>query len=164
MKLPVLAALLLAVTCHAQTLKWTVPVPEFPEGAVNVGASQIRSDNAGNVLLVNFYTKDEGSHYQLVWVSSVGKLLHAAIVENANALRVLRVSGGSVLIQAEGAGNRFFRKYTRKGTVVTFVDTPIPFAALPSHGGDFEDINKNFFFLIEMEGVTIPKALHRYNR
>jgi hypothetical protein len=163
MKLAALV-LLLVVSAHAQTLKWTVPFPEYPQGTATAGASKMRSDSAGNVLVVNTYTKDGGNHYQLVWVSSSGKLLHSDLVENLNALRVLRVSGSGILIQAEGAGTSFFRKYTRKGTVVTFVDTPIPFMALPSQGSDFEDTNKSFFFLLQMDGGVIPRAIHRYNR
>lgn len=156
--------LLLAVSAYAQTPKWSLALPEYPQGTATAGASQIRSDSAGNVLLVNTYTKDGGNHFQLVWVSSSGKLLHTDLVENLNVLRVLRVSGSSILIQSEGVGTSFFRKYTRKGTVVTFVDTPIPFMALPSQGSDFEDVNKSFFFLLQMEGGTIPRVIHRYNR
>jgi hypothetical protein len=157
--------LLLVVSAHAQTLKWSVPVPEFPEGTTSAVVSQIRSDSAGNVLLSNCYQKDAANNFQLLWVSSSGKLLHTAIVENASILRVLRVSGSTILVHAEGVGVSFFRKYTRKGTVVTLTDTPLPSGngVALSQGEDFEDINKGFFFVIQREGGVIPRAIHRYN-
>lgn len=157
--------LLLVVSAHAQTLKWSLTVPEFPEGTTGAGVSQIRSDSAGNVLLANYYQKDGADHFQLVWASSSGKLLHTALLENVSILRILRVSGSSIMVHAEGVGVSFFRKYTRKGTAVTFVDTPLPSGngVALSQGADFEDVNKGFFFVIQREGGIIPRAIHRYN-
>jgi len=158
--------LLMVVSAHAQTLKWTVPVPEYPEGTLSAVASQIRSDAAGNVLLANCYQRDGTDNYQILWVSGSGKLLHTGLVENVNFIRILNVSGSSLLIHAEGVGTSFFRKYTRKGASVTFVDTPLPSGTgvALSQGSDFEDTNKPFFFVIQRDGGVIPRAIHRYNR
>lgn len=152
----------LAVSAQAQTLKWTTPVPAFPEGTTSAYLAQIRSDGVGNVVITNYYILNGTNRCQVVWLSSGGKILHTDLIDSVDTTRILRVAGTYLLIHVEGGGSSFLRKYTRKGATVAFVDTPLPNGVALSTGVDLEDINRNFFFVIE-GGTTTPIALRRYN-
>jgi hypothetical protein len=162
---PILLALILAATCHGQTLKWTYVLPDIPPLSEFVGGDQATSDAAGNTAFVSIYKIENDYTTPLVWLSASGKQLATDALPGSYVVTIY-VSGSELLIFSEppNGGTPFLRKYSRKRGIVTTKDTPIAARSYIAGRTGSSDHLRNFFITVESDEDRKPIALRRYNR
>lgn len=127
--------LLLSVAACAQTLRWSQPLPE-PTFPADAGAffTACQGDAAGNVVALVQYNKTDGPNQpfagtKLFWFNSLGKPIRTEefLAEDVSEIRVVNVSA-TILVLAiiEADSDLRIRKYTKRLSGVTFVDTAFP--------------------------------------
>lgn len=152
--------LLLTVAASAQTLKWTKS-PDAPGFAHDEAAiTHLRGDAAGTVAVGIQYndnlTGPKG--VQICWFSNLGKLIHSDIVQGTafQDPRIISVSPTVLVVQFFGTGT-VLRKYSRRGAVVTFKDTPLPTSSFVHVDADSMVTDKLGFFVVSENSLSIQR-------
>lgn len=161
-----LLALLIALTAsvHAQTLKWTFPLPDRPPTANDQLDDRIRTDAAGNTAFASGFIVDGVLKFSVLWLSASAKQLMTDEISPADNLNILFVSGSELLLFCEmNDGSSFLRKYVRKNRVVTSKDTELPKGTKFPGRTSSTDHGKNFYIMVERDENSRPIALRRYN-
>lgn len=157
--------LAIITSASAQTLKWdhTSADPAFPHDGKNLW--HLRGDAAGNVAFSVQYFQNVGgpNGVQICWISAAGKVLNADIITGAGVqdARIVSVSPACLVVQFYQNGGQVIRKYTRRGSVVAFKDTPI--------GGNyiafdpaFEMTDKLGFFVVKQDQSAHFQGIQRF--
>lgn len=124
-----LLLLALSITAAAQTLKWdhASGAPAFAHDGKTL--AHLRGDAVGNVAFaVSYYTNANGpTGVGVYWISAAGKVLHSDVIPGTALQdpRIVNVSAACLVVQFFGPNGTTIRKYTKRGTAVTFKDTPL---------------------------------------
>lgn len=160
-----LCLMLFAVTCRAQTVKWTIqtPAPSFVSTEAQLWHG--KTDAAGTVAFgVNYFDASGFLGTKLFWYSSAGKLLGSQEFQPSFRFNaVLYVSPSCLVVQMTDGTHASLRKYTRRGLELIPKDTQLSdgegVPGVPNNGVEFTD-RLGFFTISQgVSGVTVKRYL-----
>lgn len=159
--------LALCGVASAQTLKWThaAPVGAFPQDHASL--THLRGDAVGNCAYGVQYGNNNGPvGAHVVWLSAAGKTIYADLITGTGLQqpRIISVSPTVLLVTFFGANGNVLRKYTRRGAIVTFKDTPL--LAGESPAVDSQEITltdkAGFFVIVSNAAIGDFMGVKRY--
>lgn len=163
---------LLICDSHAQTLKWTFPIPSPSFQFGSSARHSQRADILGNTAMsvdygpVVFGNPSPGT--QIVWVSAQGKLLYASShprAENLVSPVIISVSSTTLVVAFTRLGDEIqvVRKHTRRGTKVTFTDTELLDGEHIDTQGDQTNLSGGYFVIAHSPDQNFFLSLKRYS-
>lgn len=147
-----LLLLALTIAASAQTLRWThaAPVGAFPQDHASL--THLRGDAVGNCAYGVQYGNSNGPvGAHVVWLSAAGKTINADLITGTafQQPRIISVSATVLLVAFVTPTVDVLRKYTRRGAIVTFKDTPLLAGEYPAvDSQEITTTDKAGFFVI----------------
>lgn len=162
----ILALLALVLTCHAQTLRWSFTPDEPAFTYVTSTLDDAACDGLGNTAFVISYFEGTGigTRYRVVWLDRAGRQVFSEYLTAGTAQPfVLRVSASKLYIYTID-DPAVVRTYTKRGKVVTSLDTPLAARETPVTNGSYplHRDNAGFFTKITQDGVNRIVTIRRY--